>query len=436
MIEKALLIIVANLIFYFKTLRYQYCSDDIPANLRPKHPKRFWHWFGVLEGRARSLPQLDHLITMLIHTFVCLGIYFGFGANEVSFLAAFLFAFNPIGNQASVWISGRSYALPALGMTWILVFPVLAPLLLIGVTYYNAGFASPLVLLGSPVWYVAGFLPLAWAFNIIRFKRNVVDKVKMEMFHEDKQIKPEKLALFIKTFGFYTWFALFPLRTTFYHSFLQSAAGCGKERAYSIKCRFFWAGFGFLAAIAGWMATHPWSMVHFGLLWWVFCLLPFLNFVRIQQEIAERYAYLPLVGLMYVLAYILAPYPVLAWAWVAFYAGKMWFYMDAFRDDFYLTEICCMHDPGAWFAWHVKAMRRWDAKSHQEAFIYWTMARNISPREFKINLNLATALSLAGHREEGLKFLQIAEDNIPAGQEGQAGELIKKWREGKMAIVL
>jgi hypothetical protein len=81
-------------------------------------------------------------------------------------------------------------------------------------------------------------------------------------------------------------------------------------------------------------------------------------------------------------------------------------------------------------------MKRWDAKSYQEAVILWTMARMISPKEFKINVNLATACACGGHKAEGEKFLQIAEDNIPAGQEEQCQKLLKDWKSGNMAIVL
>jgi hypothetical protein len=142
---------------------------------------------------------------------------------------------------------------------------------------------------------------------------------------------------------------------------------------------------------------------------------------------------------MVVLASFLVGNPILATVFLTAYATKMWFWMDAYMDDYYLVESSCLASPDAWFAWHVKAMKRWEVKSHQEAVILWSMARLISPNEFKININIATALGLSSdpkHREEAKKFLEIAEKNIPAGQEGMAQPIIDNWKKGEMAIVL
>lgn len=439
MIDHIGIIVLCNLLFYFKTLGYGYSSDDIPANFRPKHPNKWIHWLGVIEGRARHTPQADHALTMLIHTLVCVFIYLGFGSNDVSFLAALLFTFNPANNQAAVWIAGRGYALAALGITMALALPVLGPLALLLATYYNAGFLSPIALLGSPTPWLVAALPLCWLFHVKRFKANVKDKIEKEMFAEDRAIKPEKLVLFTKTLGFYLVHGLIPIKTTFYHSFLQSASGSGAKRAYNWRCRFFWIGLIGLSTICAYLVYKPWSLVHFSLLLWLVALAPFGNFFRVQQEIAERYMYLPNVGLMFVLASILHPHPTLASAFLAMYATKMWTYMDCYQDDFYLTEQAALNSPDSWFAWHVKAMKRWESKSHQEALILWSIARGISPNEFKINLNIATVLGLsheAAHREVAREYMEIAAKNIPPGQEAQCQAFIDKWRKGEMSILL
>jgi hypothetical protein len=121
---------------------------------------------------------------------------------------------------------------------------------------------------------------------------------------------------------------------------------------------------------------------------------------------------------------------------IAMYATKMWFYMDAYTDDFYLREYSSLISPDSWFAWHMKAISRWDAKSYQEAVVFWTMARKISPNEFKINLNLATALKVSGYNKEAEAFINIAEKNIIPGQEKTSQEIINKWREGEYAQVI
>ena len=162
----------------------------------------------------------------------------------------------------------------------------------------------------------------------------------------------------------------------------------------------------------------------------------FGNLLRIHQEIAERYCYLPSVGLMVFLSTLIYHSPVLSAIFVTMYATKLWFYMDSYTDDYYLTETASLNSPDAWFSWHVRAMKRWEMKSHQEAFILWSMAHRISPREFKINFNLATALKLSGRAKEAEQFLKIAEDNVPEGQEEQTSKMLSDWKEGRMAILL
>lgn len=122
-------------------------------------------------------------------------------------------------------------------------------------------------------------------------------------------------------------------------------------------------------------------------------------------------------------------------AFITMYATKMWFYMDAYQDDYYLLETACLNSPDAWFAWHARAIQRWGNKSYQEAVIIWTMARIISPKQFKINLNLASALAMGGHQKEAEHFLKIAESNMVEGQ-ADAQDLIDKWRKGEWTIVL
>lgn len=264
---------------------------------------------------------------------------------------------------------------------------------------------------------------------------DVKQKASFEMFEEDKKVHPKKLILTLKTFSFYTIHALLPIKTTFYHSFMQSLAGSGKARGYALD-RYFWLGIPIFSGMAWKILFTPWDLISFGLVWWILGLLPFLNTFRLSQEIAERYTYAPLVGLMLALAHVCVGYPALTSAIIAMYATKLWFWMDAYQDDFYLVESSCLNSPQSWFAWHVKALKRWDVQSHKEAMLLWTMAKIISPKEFKILFNLATMLKIHKQDAEAAAFLKEAERNIPKGQEEMAGKIIKDWHEGKAAILI
>lgn len=434
-ISKSLVILLVNILFYIKTIKYEYVSDDIFSSQRPKE-KGWLHWFWVLEGKLKSTPKIDHAITTCIHALVCLGIYLGIGCNDISFIASLLFSFNPINNQGSVWISGRGYVLSAVGMVWALALPMeMGGLMLLGATYSNAGFLMPVALLGSSHPYLFVFAPFVWFYHWDRFRCNVKGKMDMEILPEDKEFSIKKLALVIKTFGIYLSHALIPCKTTFYHSYLESIAGCKKENAYSL-CKFFWFGVISILAMAGYIVTHKWDMVCFGILWWCVGIAPFLNVYRMQQELGERYAYLPNVGLMFLLASFIHTNPYLVSGLIGIYASKMWFYMDGYQNDFWLVEYARMHQPKSWFAWHIAAMKRWEKQSYTEAIIFWVIARSISPTEFKILNNLAAALAVLNNKKESLEMISEAEKNIPRGQEKQCGDIIKNFREGKIQIVM
>lgn len=429
-IQKAAIIALVNLLFYAKTLCYKYSCDDIPVFMNPPKFKNRWHRIYLwLEGALRINPQYDHALTMLIHTLICVGIYLGFGANTISFIAALLFSFNPTNNQGSVWISGRSYANAALGMTWAFAIPLVAPAFLFMVTHYNAGLPSFLFFASTGNFIMAAVCVVFILIQFNKIKKNVTDKMNMEMFKEDKAIKPQKIILALKTFGFYTTLYIIPFRNTFYHSYLQSLSGSGIARGYTINDRFFWLGLSYILG-AGYFLyinglNHIGSM---GIIWWVVFILPFLNILRMQQEISERYTYLPGVGLSLLLASQIYMHPVAVAVFITAYAIRTWFLIDMYQDDYYLVENSCMNDPSAWFAWHMRAMKRWDAGSRMEALTLWVMAWRISPKEFKLNYNLATILIANGRKEEAEKHLKVAEDNIPKGQEEQCNKLLNIWR--------
>lgn len=437
MIEHIAALVAINFAFYFKTLKYHYASDDIPASRRPRHYNKLVYLLHLIEGRARSYYRLDHALTMLFHTIVCVLIYAGFGANDISFIAAVLFSVNPANNQVSVWIAGRPYLLSTLGILAAMAIPLLAFPALLMASFFNQGFVAPLALAFSPEHsYLAYFIPFIWLFHGKRFSRNVTDKVKKEMFVEDRKVHWRKLVLATKTLGFYFIHGLIPYQNTFYHSFLQSLAGSGKDKGLTMKDKYFFIGLITIGILGYLMYNNFGTTVSFAVAWYLIGIAPFLNFFRIHQEIAERYMYLPNVGLMYLLAYYITGYPIVTTAVISIYATKMWFWMDAYRDDFFLVESSSMADSKAWFAWHVKAMKRWDAGSFHEAVIYWKMALNLSPKEFKVNYNLATAHKMSKQIEESEKYLKVAMDNIPAGQEAQSKEIIDKWKNGEVTILL
>lgn len=313
--------------------------------------------------------------------------------------------------------------------------PYASPLFLFAGTWYTAGFLAPLALIGSAKWYILASMPVVWWLHSRKFSKAVKNKQAMETFDEDKLVHPKKLILGVKTFGFYLFLCIIPFRITFYHNFLQSSAGSMKHKNYTL-CRYFWIGF---IAISTWVyfaITSPWSPLLWATLAFFITIVPFCNIVRANQEIAERFAALPNVFLMYALAQVISPYSLLITALLVFYATRTFWTINLYRDEYWITELAVAEDRHAWWAWHCRAMKRWDTQSYKEALILWVMAKLISPNEFKVLMNIATCLRLLKNEKEADGYIRLAEQNIVPGQEKEAMQFIADHRKGKLPILL
>ena len=456
MFEKIGWIIVINLALYMKTLSYKFVSDDFTVWKSPPVAKNAWHklWLqitGQMKIYAKSIrfawsngkfymaiiraEEMEHLLAIILHIFICIAIYFAFGANWVSFIAALLYSANPVNNQGTIWPSGRGYVFPILFILLAIAVPILSPLFLFAGSWYTAGFLAPLALIGSSQWYILASMPIIWWIHSKKFTKAVKNKQNTETFDEDKLVHPKKLILGIKSFGFYLALCIIPSRITFYHNFLQSSAGSMKHKNYTL-CKYFWIGF---IAITAWVVCafcFTWNPLLWAFLAFFITILPFCNIVRANQEIAERFAALPNVFLMYALAQIIAFHPAIVAAFLAFYATRAFYTLIMYKDEYYITEAAIIEDPHAWWAWHCRAMKRWDTQSYKEALILWVMAKLISPNEFKILVNIATCLRLLGNNKEADEYLALAQANIVAGQEQSAMQFIEEHKKGKLPILL
>lgn len=454
--EQIGLIIVVNLALYVKTLRYKFVSDDFSCWKNPPVPKnrlhKLWLQFtGQMKIYAKSIrflkangklfvaviraEEMEHLLALALHIAVCIAIYFAFGASWVSFVAAMLYSTNPVNNQATIWPSGRGYVLPILFLLLAMAIPLASPLFLFAGTWYTAGFLAPLALVGSSKAYLLFAMPLIWAYHSRKFTKAVKSKQNTECFTEDRLVHPKKLILGVKTFGFYLALCLIPSRITFYHNFLQSAAGSMRHKCYTL-CRYFWIGIVAIAAMVSYAILVPWNPLTWALLAFSLTVAPYCNIIRANQEIAERFVALPNVFLMYALAQLIAPYPAIFAAFLAFYATRTFYTLVLYKDEYFITEAAVIEDPHAWWAWHCRAMKRWDTQSYKEALILWVMAKLISPNEFKVLMNIASCLRLLNNHTEADEYLKLAEQNIVPGQEEQARIFIEDHKKGKLPILL
>jgi len=426
-------IILLNLVFYFNTLKLGLVSDDIPTFENPMPYKNKFHkmFLEIFCGAKYSI-QRGHLITLIVHTMTCCMIHLAFGMNDISLIAALLFSVNPVTNQGSIFISGRGYALPALFLLSALSLPVLSPIFMCASAYYHPAYLCLIAVLGHANWWIIVFAPICWLICFPQFRKVVRSKQEGERVTEDKRIHFGKVIVFIKTLGFYFTLCLIPFKLTFYHSYMQSMAGneIMRKRAYSID-KYFMIGL-FLLTFTLYSTIFNHSIVSYGLWWFIVCIAPYCNFLRLNQEIAERYCYMPAIGVMLALSGLISS-PMILTAMFTFYAVRMWYYYNrAYVDDYWLIEMSTTESPEAWYAWHMRGHKRINQTALKEALNMWTMARLISPKEFKILFNLAVLLLMIKNKNEAMKFFDLAEKFMVEGQEKQALKWLNEARTGKV----
>ena len=432
---KITIIICVNMFLYARTLRLGYVSDDLPAEQR-RRDKKVGKDEAVWQASPSGKPMLDHGISIAVHSLACVFIYTGLGMNNISFMCALLFAANPVNNQGSIWISGRHYAWCALFLMMAMTAPFTSGVFaMLAATVHPTAFFAPVGFIGSPHWYLVLALPIVWLVVHKKLKREVGVRRGGEAVEFDKKWHWHKLVIATKIYGYYFALCIVPFRLTWYHSFMQSGAGAGNDLMKKRSLRLdwtFWLGIGLILYLI-YSAIWNWTPVSWGIFWYSVCIAPYLCLFRMQQEIAERYCYVANIGVMFAVANIVNPI-LFAFLFGA-YVTRLLTFISAYTDDYWLIEKSVVEDPGAWYAWHVRAHKRWQQQSYREALNCWVMAKMLSPDEFKILYNIAVVLKMLQKHAEAEDYMKMAKNNVIKGQEQAANHLFRQYKAGKFELL-
>ncbi len=172
----------------------------------------------------------------------------------------------------------------------------------------------------------------------------------------------------------------------------------------------------FVLPAVGWLAwrtrrTHPWIAA--GWIWYVVTLLPVIGLVQVgMQAMADRYMYIPMIGLLIPITWELARLPMAQWAApvvLAALAAVSWHQISFWRDGVTLwtRALAVTHDN---FVAHDNLGVELDALGrHGEALAQYRETLRIEPGDRNGEANYAQAsfaegerLYNAGHPDEAL----------------------------------
>ena len=441
--QKFLIIILLNLLFYFKTLSYGYTSDDCDVP-KDKPKGRLKQLYILFRSKALFNAPIEHLMSLVTHTLVCSLIYVAFGMNNISFWAAMLFSINPANLMGAVQLSSRHYATTTVMILLGYKFVILFPILYLGTLIFGFNPALlPMVFYGSPYWWFILLIPL-WAFLRLKHlpkdwiaKRFDVNNASKTMIKMDFN----KVIIGFKTLCYYTCFCLFPKKRGMYHDFLYTYAIRKDDNAQWLHFdKWFWGGVLILFTFITKILFYP-SPINIGLLWWLSGIIFWCNILpSIQQPVAERYVYLANAGLMYVLAYMVFNIPdvtIRAFIISAIFIGylvRSYIELPAFKDNqrFLDYNVAEFNFPKQYFAWTIKGeyelftMQDW-AKG-LDSFRNAHLARKVCSR---INFRLAYVLGALSRFEEALYHFDLAVKNPMEGFEDTRQDIaITSFRQG------
>ena len=370
-----LIIIGISLLMYLRVLPYDYIIDD---QLVPKGKgKNFIHTLWLqLTARKYSNRYIEHLQRILIHAGVSCMIYYAFGQDSIAFIAALMFAVNPVNNNGVAWLNGVGYSVSAFCVLCMLINPIFGAAMYLGTLWWHlTAFPAPLLYLAgfclrsqiSPWWSLlillyVGIMWLAkWKvpFGKVQDNATLANRVTVKG-QQFKKIWIGKLIFVVKTFAYYHYLTLLPVRLGLYHTFGYAFALTKKDTMHwSIMSPLFFVGIGTIAAHV-WIITAFWGTgLAFGLIWFDIFIAQWCNLVLMNQTITERYCYLPAIGMMYALSYaiqMIFPYQIamtVSYCMITAYAVKLFYYLPAYKNmaDYVQKNLEEMPDQFAAWNW-------------------------------------------------------------------------------------
>jgi hypothetical protein len=372
---KILLIILVNLLIYYRFISYEYVSDDIPTY------------------KGKKNKYIEHTFNLIIHILNCLLIYFVFGHNNISFFASLFFAINPVNLQGGLWIGGRHY-----GISTVLV---LAGVLILGIKFWWIPFV--LLILSKLDGYIK--------------KYKTPNAINAPM----KFIQIRKIIPFIKTYGYYFRLCIFPWRLGFYHTFLFGL-NINKEydkKYYKLNLDF-WVGLVLLGS------TIYFVQYQFGLLWFFAFIMPWCNFITVTQTITERYVYVANVGMMFFLASVL-PYPINLML-VSGYAVRNWFIQPMYSHEYWIKHYNISEMKDNFHLWNNIGYDYAIRGDIGAALDHFFEARKFNPNEYKINLNIANMFIFLKQSDKAEEFIKYAEKGVYEGAQDEQLSYIQKTK--------
>lgn len=329
-------IILGIFVLYIRTLDYHFMIDDVV--------RRWGYLYCVPETSPPSSffdskpSKWRHLFLIITHALNVFVINLLWGWK-----VALIFAVHPLSVPCTAWITGGYYSVTAFLTLTAYYFIHTYNLLggLIGSVFFTAALGSTITCLGFPFLFLFGEhqgLMCLWPLVMYLFGKRFITGFGIRNSGQKDVISWRKLAVMPKVVAYYLLIALVPNQLCFFRQFGFEYTRNSKmeKNVNSFNFEFYLSSaFLVLFAYVGWHIS-PFATL------WFFCMIgPFCQFKMLGQFIAERYSYLPNIGIAILLGTALNNYSYLFTILVVLYTYRSHVYIPAYRHmkDLYLDGM-------------------------------------------------------------------------------------------------
>lgn len=432
-----LIIIAFTLIVYFRTLRYEIILDDIPwLSHRKKNDIRkdirscgktgIVAWFDEIVDRLYGVGtfglniEIEHLFSIVLNCITGALIYLSFGSSSISFWAAILWVSHPLNNQLTVWLNGRRFIINViLVLVMLLSYPfgmILYPLTL---AFQVSAVFIPIVFIGKYPWILLA-VPVLLAFGLKKIRAKLYNRFILVHDSDRKKFTFKRFYIIVKDYGHYFFKMLNPRTCAFTYPmrYYWGITEKGNKEAYSFNYDF-WKGFLALSVTGLGFLIFKGSMAHL----WLFMAISTLQWCAIipaTQDLADRYASLPNVFMMFFLSYVVNTYfgvyalPVMIGI-VTYYTAMLLQVMKQYEDMYSYWDYARFHFPD------LPAPLKYEIGHYLKTDVNkaWMLAKDglrRNPNEYTLLQQAAVCHKIIGDLTAARVFAEEARKNFYIGQ--------------------
>ena len=345
---------------------------------------------------------------------------------------ALLFGLSPISVNGTAWITGGYYAvtcfLTLTAFYFIMHFPNMFGGL-ISSLFFTAALGSTITCIGMPFiflfwgskWGLLWFWPLLTYLFGKRFRTGFGIRNEGKKDH----ITWRKPALMTKVIAYYIRINLFPDKLAFFRKFGFKYNRCDKYKLWMDSYNGdFWLALGVCVAFF----YTAWQFSPLGTLIFFCGISPFSQFKLLGQFIAERYLYLPNVGIALILGSMLSSHPILLAILATAYVYRSHIYIPAFNNIENLYKNGIVNYPDCVSNHCNLAERFLHIGETHKAYRLLDEALKMDPESFLAHTNLAAYWITVQNYDRALHHTDLAVEHD--GTRGFAEKILGKQREG------